>query len=193
MYITVWPNLCLLVSENLHMIFGAKICSKIYSGAPVVLFYWESPDGEKDSANRAQSSLLELLRCSLSYLNLSESIQNQTESWRTPDGILYFGVALRARNYWISFYFFSPWQCSSELALLIWLNEKVQKLNSKLIALRAEIRSYAYGTLILGVALRARNLSKSVQNQTESGRSPGGTSLYLGTLRVEIMQNLFQN
>ena len=51
-----------------------------------------------------------------------------------------------------------------------------QKLNSKLIALRAEIRSYAYGILILGVALRARNLTKSIQNQTESGRSPCGTS-----------------
>ena len=39
-----------------------------------------------------------------------------------------------------------------------------------------------------GVALRARNLSKSIQNLTESVRTPSAY-LCLGTLRVEIKQN----
>jgi len=40
-----------------------------------------------------------------------------------------------------------------------------QKLNSKLIALRAEIRSYALRHTFIGVALRARNYSKiKIQN-----------------------------
>ena len=48
---------------------------------------------QKDSANRAQSSLLELPRCSLSYVNLSKSIQNQTESGRSPGrDFLYLGT-----------------------------------------------------------------------------------------------------
>ena len=47
------------------------------------------------------------------------------------------------------------------------------------------------GALGTGVALRARNLSKSFQNQTESlGRSPGRDFFYRGTLRVEINQKL---
>jgi len=61
--------------------------------------YLSAPDGahylgsrsssEKDSANRTQSSLLELLRCSLSYVNHSKSKQNQTEdSDSAPKGTL---------------------------------------------------------------------------------------------------------
>ena len=40
----------------------------------------------------------------------------------------------------------------------------------------------ACGTLILEESPSARNLSKSVQNQTKSGRSPGRDFLYLGAL-----------
>ena len=45
----------------------------------------------------------------------------------------------------------------------------------------------------IGVALRARNLSKSIQNQTESGRSPFGTSYVRGRSSSEkLIKNLIQ-
>ena len=55
----------------------------------MVLFNLESPDGEKDSANRAQSSLLELPRCSLSYVNQTTDLSDFTYfSGRTPAAYL---------------------------------------------------------------------------------------------------------
>ena len=61
----------------------AEIIQKFILKISQKLFLFGSrSSSEKDSANRRQSSLLELLRCSLSYLNLSKSIQNQTKSAR---------------------------------------------------------------------------------------------------------------
>ena len=103
---------------------------------PTAYLCLESPNGEKDSANRAQSSLLELPRCSLSYVNLSKSIQNQTESGAKPrSGLLILGVA--------------------------WRREIIQKLSSKLIALRAEIDSWRTPKGILNLEHASRgNYSK---------------------------------
>ncbi len=106
----------------------------------------------------------------------------------------------------------------ASLTLLIWLNEKVQKLRTKInqkfigvhrtahflfwSVLRAEIfqnrfkikqnRRWHVGEAATGlrdgVGLRARNLSKSIHNLTESVCTPSAY-LCIGTLRVEIKQN----